>query len=129
MGKTLGYIFGAVFVLVGILGFISNPLVGAAGIFQTDAIHNLIHLIIGVVLLVAASKGEMMSVKTMKGVAIIYLVLAVVGFFQFGFAGDMGKLLGLAQANSADNWLHVVLGIVIFAAAAMAGKKRMPAQM
>ncbi len=129
MGKKLGYVFGAVFVLVGLLGFISNPIVGAMGYFHTDLVHNLIHLIIGIVLLVGASKGEMMSVKTIKIVGIIYLVLAVVGFFQLGASGNEGNLLGIAGSNSADNWLHLVLGVVMFAIATVVGKKSMSAPM
>ena len=120
--KKLGVVLGIVFVLVGILGFISNPLVGANGLFQTDAVHNVIHLIIGVVLLIAA-KSESASRKAIITFAVIYLLLAIVGFFQLGASGQSGKLLGLASANSADNWLHVVLAIVMYVLVLIVGKK------
>ncbi len=121
MAKTLGMVFGVIFVLVGLLGFVSNPIVGDMGYFHTDLIHNLVHIIIGAVLIIASRKGEMMASKTLKVVAIVYVLLALVGFFM-----DGDKLLGLVAANDADNWLHLVLGVVLWAGAMIAGKKTMP---
>ena len=110
MAKKASILFGIVFVIVGILGFISNPIVGSGSLFETDTIHNLIHLIIGIVLLVVAKKPA--AGTTLAVIGAIYLVLAIVGFLVTDGSNPV-QLLGIASINSADNWLHVVLGIVV----------------
>lgn len=115
MAKKLAIIFGVIFVLVGLLGFVSNPLVGANGIFQTNTIHNLAHIIIGVIMLLMAGSAANMALKLF---GVIYLLLAIYGFFV-----GSGRLLGLVQVNPADNWLHLVLGILLVWFGMMGGKK------
>lgn len=109
MAKKVSLILGVVFVLVGLLGFVPNPLVGEGGFFHTDLVHNLVHLIIGIVLLVMMSKPA--AGLTVKVVGIVYLVVAILGFLMVG--SETGKLIGLIEVNGADNWLHLVLGVVI----------------
>ncbi len=110
MAKKFAMLFGIVFVIVGILGFIKNPIVGAGGYFETDLLHNLVHLVIGVLLLYGQGKGEAQAATFLKVVGIIYLLLAVLGFLMPG-----GKLIGLVAVNMADHWLHLVLGVIITA--------------
>ncbi len=112
MAKTLSMVFGVVFVLVGLLGFIANPIVGSAGYFETNLVHNLVHLIIGVVLLLIATMAPAKSDVGLRVFGIIYLIVAVLGFVTAPAGGD---LLGFITANVADHWLHVVLGIVLVA--------------
>jgi hypothetical protein len=123
MASKLAKIFGVVFVLVGVLGFIPNPIVGAEGMFETDLVHNIVHLVLGILLYVAGGKGESSAAMWMKVVAVIYLLVAVLGFV----VGTEDKLLGLIHVNAADNWLHVVLGVVLFAAAMTSKKEVAPA--
>ena len=64
MAKKLAIMFGVVFVLVGVLGMISTPIAGPMGLFQTNSLHDYVHLLIGIVLLVvafAASDGTASS--------------------------------------------------------------------
>jgi hypothetical protein len=112
MAKTLAMIFGIVFVLVGVLGFATDgPLVN---LFVTDAVHDAIHLLIGLALIgVAAANGN--SAGALKIVGLLYLLLAIVGFIQIGTSGE-GMLLGIASFNAADNYLHLVLAIVLWVA-------------
>ncbi|MES3031497.1 MAG: DUF4383 domain-containing protein [Patescibacteria group bacterium] len=114
MAKKSALVFGIIFILVGILGFFENPIVGMDSLFVTDVIHNLVHLIIGIILLVISLKSPAKSAVALKIFGIIYLVLAIIGFFSGS------TLLGLVAINSADNWLHLVLGIVITALGFMA---------
>ena len=116
MVKTLGIIIGIVFLVVGILGYIPNPIVGMdeGDLFATDQMHNLIHLASGVIILLASLGRAESAATTLKIFGVIYLLLAVTGFSQIG--SGMGSLLGLVEVNGADNWLHLVLGIVILAA-------------
>ena len=58
MLKRLAMIFGAIFILVGLLGFVSNPLVGPDGFFMTNGAHNIAHLLIGAVLVFASTQTE-----------------------------------------------------------------------
>ena len=108
--KTAAIVLGAVFVLVGVLGFIPNPIVGPDGIFMTNMSHNLIHLVSGAVLLAGAytSLGPSLALKI---IGVIYAIVAILGFVM---SGDM--LLGMVAMNTADRWLHVLLAIVLLAA-------------
>lgn len=112
MAKTLAMVFGIVFVLVGILGFVPNPLVGATGIFETNLMHDLVHLVFGIILLVVAFKAPMKSALWLKILGLVYLIIAVLGFVM---VPGGGLLLGLVHTNDADHWLHIVLGIVLLA--------------
>lgn len=120
MAKTLAMVFGVVFVLVGVLGFVPNPLVGMEGaLFETDLMHNLVHLLFGVILLVVAMKAPMMSGKWLMILGVVYLVLALLGFFMIS---EGGELLGLVHMNHADHWLHALLGVVMIGASLMTKK-------
>ena len=122
MSKTLAIVFGIVFVVVGLLGFVSNPLVGMNGIFETNTLHNLVHLVIGLILLAVAIWSPMQSSLWLKIMGFVYLVIAILGFLLISGSGD---LLGLVTINTADNWLHVVLAIVLLAAGYMYGSEGM----
>lgn len=121
MAKKFAMIFGVVFLLVGVLGFVSNPIVGDMGYFHTNMLHNVVHLVIGLGLLLAA-KSETGAKLWMKIFAVVYLLVAVLGFFMV--PSGSGMLLGLVAVNSADNWLHLVLGVVLLLLS-MGGKKAM----
>lgn len=111
--KALALVFGVIFVVAGLLGYVSNPLFGAAGFFLTNHFHDLVHLVIGLILLAVAIWVPAQSVLWLKSMGVVYLILAILGFLLVP-AG--GMLLGLALANTADHWLHVVFGIALIAA-------------
>ena len=112
MTKTLAKVFGVVFLLVGVLGFVSNPIVGQVGFFHANVAHDLVHILLGIVLL-ACSKNGAQAATWLKIVGIVYLVVALLGFIMTPYMG-MTNLLGFVSINGADNWLHVVLGVVLF---------------
>ena len=118
MAKTLAIVFGAVFVLVGLLGFVPNPIVGDSGIFLTNMLHNLVHLLVGVLLLVVAFTKPGASGLWLKIVGVVYLLVWILGLLAVDASGR-GSILGLVDVNTADNWLHLVLGIVILGAGFM----------
>jgi hypothetical protein len=106
--KTLLWVVGIAFILVGVLGWFDNPLVGEDGFFETNTAHDYVHLLLGALLILVAIVAGVESVApALLGVGAVYLLLAVVGFFQ---APDGGVVLGIAEMNTADHWLHVVLG-------------------
>ena len=110
MSKTLAIVFGIIFVLVGLLGFVSNPLVGASALFATNTLHDLVHLVIGLILLGVAFWSPMQSPLWLKIIGWVYLVIAILGFLLVSGTGD---LLGLVTINAADDWLHIVLAVIL----------------
>ena len=108
--KTAAIVIGVVFILVGVLGFIPNPIVYDDGIFAVNPAHNLVHIISGIVLL-AGAYTSLGSALALKFIGVVYALVAVLGFMM---SGDM--LLGLVHVNGADHALHVVLALVILIA-------------
>ncbi|HSI20346.1 MAG TPA: DUF4383 domain-containing protein [Verrucomicrobiae bacterium] len=112
MHKKLAMIFGAIFTLVGILGFIpgvtnDNMLLG---IFHVDTLHNLFHLVTGLIGLYLGTSSEGGSKSWFQIFGIIYALLTVLGFVY----GEE-KILGLIVNNTADTWLHLVLTAALLA--------------
>jgi hypothetical protein len=117
--QTLALLFGAVFVLVGILGFIPGITSDAPGdfagedsegsllgVFQTSVLHNLVHLLFGLAGLALARTTDGARTYLLGG-GIIYLALFVVGLL-----GVMDWL----PADDTDDWLHLVLGVALLGA-------------
>lgn len=108
MIKTLAVLFGALFVAIGILGFV--PAMAPAGllfgVFAVDPLHNMLHLITGVVALVVGLGSERNSTIFFQVFGILYTLLAVVGFVYGG-----SVMLGMAH-NTADAGLHLAIGLV-----------------
>ena len=111
--KLAATVIGIVFLAVGILGFIPNPIVSPTGMFAVNTLHNVVHLVSGAVLLggVYTSLGSGLALKI---VGVVSGAVAILGLVV-----GPGMLLGLIHVNAADNWLHVVLAIVILAAGFM----------
>lgn len=113
--RLVAVIFGAVYVLVGLLGFAVTGGVGfiatdgglLLGIFEVNPLHNIAHLLIGAALLIAG----LSSVRAAKGVnttvGAVYLLLGIVGFFLVGTAANILAL------NTADHFLHLASAIVL----------------
>lgn len=106
--KNLTLTFGSVFVLVGVLGFIPNPLVSAEGIFAVNAMHNVFHLLTGAAFLFGGLILEGKEALTLKVITSAYFGVAILGFFTSG-----NTLLGLVHINEADRWLHLGLAITM----------------
>jgi hypothetical protein len=102
----LAKIFGFVFILVGIAGFIPNPLVSESGVFRVNEAHNLIHIVTGVLFFAAAFMDA--SVRAIRGIAVLYAIVAILGFV---FPDNM--LFGIVAMNMADRWLHAALAAVL----------------
>src|SRR4029077_1838721 len=52
--KTAAMVLGIVFLIVGALGFVPNPIVSPDGIFVVNATHNWVHIGSGIVILLGA---------------------------------------------------------------------------
>jgi hypothetical protein len=105
MTKTIMYVAGVVFIVLGLLGFVSNPILGT---FAVDTIHNIIHLAAGVLALIFASQGDAQARKMALILGVVFALITILGFM----AGD-GEILGMIANNGADNWLHLVFAVVL----------------
>jgi len=106
------WLLAVVFLLIGILGFFPNSLFGEEALFHADTMHNVVHLLTGLIALIVAMNGTQASVLFLRIFGVVYLLVAVLGFLMIG-TGEYVKLFGLAEVNAADNWLHLVLGVII----------------
>jgi len=115
--KSLALIIGVIFIAVGLLGFVDNPIVGTSEnvIFHADQTHNIVHIVSGAlfVLVALAAPGAVVGFMVLFG--LVYLGLGVLGLVTMGKEG-MGELLGFLHINANDNYLHIGLGIVILLA-------------
>ena len=121
--RSMAGLVGAVFLLVGILGFIPgitqnyDTLAFAGegsnakllGLFEVSILHNIVHLLFGVAGL-AMAKATKSATTYLIGGGIIYLVLTV-----YGFLIDHNSAANFVPVNNADNWLHLVLGVGMIA--------------
>lgn len=121
--KTASIIFGIVFLLVGLLGFIPNPIIFDShdAIFHADAVHSGVHIVSGLLFLLVAYAKPDFAPTFLKIFGAVYFLLGVLGLINIGTEG-MGQLLGFLHVNGPDNILHIVLGVVIFAAGTMGPK-------
>lgn len=106
MLQTAVKVFGVVFVLLGILGFIPAlaPDGHLLGVFEVGVVHNLIHLVSGLAALATGFSGEAASRLYFQVFGVVYGLVALLGLFY----GDKA-LLGIVEHNVADIFLHVLI--------------------
>lgn len=126
--QWFGYVFGAVYVLVGLVGFAVTPGVGFAAthgkdliIFGVNPLHNLIHVAVGILLLGGAASGTMASRGVNLTVGTVYLLLGIAGFFLIN---NSANILAL---NEPDNFLHLVTAVGALGVGVFLSKRRMSA--
>ncbi|SJZ88384.1 protein of unknown function [Marinactinospora thermotolerans DSM 45154] len=124
LAQTFAAIVGAVFLLVGILGFIPGittnydmmEIAGhhseakLLGLFQVSVLHNIVHLLFGIVGLATAAVGAAAARMYLLIGGIIYLLL-----WLYGLAIDHESAANFVPLNNADNWLHLILGLGMIA--------------
>ena len=123
---------GIVFLLVGVAGFIPgittnyNDLSLAGhqsdakliGLFQVSVLHNVVHLLFGVVG-VAASRSWTGARRYLVGGGAVYLVL-----WLYGLLVDKESSANVVPVNAADDWLHLVLGLGMIALGVFGPRRR-----
>jgi hypothetical protein len=129
--QTLAMLVGAVFLLVGILGFVPgitthygdmsfaghNSDAKLLGIFQVSILHNIVHILFGIAGLALARTWE--SARTyLIGGGVIYLVLFVYGLFAHGQTSA-----NFVPVNTADNILHLGLGVGMITLGVVTGRQ------
>jgi hypothetical protein len=119
--RTAAMTVGIVFLVVGILGFIpgittnynqmafAGHMSGAMllGVFQVSVLHNIVHLLFGIAG-VAASRSPMGARSFLVWGGVVYLALWIYGLIVGSEAAA-----NFVPLNSADDWLHFVLGVAM----------------
>jgi len=117
MAKTIALIFGIVYLLVGIVGFIPafggtlamSPPSNLLGTFPINLLHNIVHLVIGV-FGIALSRTESGGASFGKTFGIILILIGIVGLFWPMSLND-----SLLPLRGVDVWLHIVTGLILAA--------------
>lgn len=112
IAQKFAKVFGAVYVLVGVLGFVSAAGGTASqtpnlllGIFGVTLAHNVAHLAIGAAFLVGSYSPRSARI-TCVTIGAAYVVLGTVGLLEYRPVDD------LLNINQADNILHFATGLL-----------------
>lgn len=125
-------VVGAVFLLVGVLGFIPGITTGFGdmtfaghnsdamllGVFQVSILHNIVHLLFGVAG-VAMARTWSGARAYLVGGGVIYLVLWI-----YGLLIDKDSAANFVPVNAADDWLHFLLGAGMVALGFLLSRRR-----
>lgn len=133
--QSLGALIAAGFLVVGILGFVPGVTSsydrlkfagrdsGAEllGVFDASILHNLVHVAFGAagLALVRTFRGAR---AFLLGGGAIYLLLWV-----YGLIVDRGDRANFVPLDSADNWLHLALGLTMVGLGALTARRTVPA--
>jgi hypothetical protein len=124
--RKAALVTGVVFLAVGVLGFIPgvtsnyddltfnshHSQAELLGIFQVSVLHNIVHLLFGVLGIAAARTSALRSYQYLLYGGIVYFAL-----FVYGLVIDKNSSANFVPVNSADDVLHVVLAIVMVGSA------------
>ncbi|HEX8858997.1 MAG TPA: DUF4383 domain-containing protein [Actinomycetes bacterium] len=106
--RRFALVFGAVYVAVGILGFVVTGFSGFAAtsgdkllLFGVNPLHNLVHIAVGAVWLIASRKESTARLVSAL-IGAVYLLVGVLGLFLAGGTSE----LNLLNLNQPDNLLH-----------------------
>ncbi len=132
--QRASWYFGIVFILIGVLGFVpgitsnyevlyfsgytSEALL--LGVFQVSILHNIVHLLFGFLGLIMARSNSLARIYLIGG-GIVYLLL-----FLFGLVVPHHSESNFVPVNSADNWLHLILGVVMVGLGLLFGSRSVP---
>jgi hypothetical protein len=107
-------VFGAVYLLVGLLGFAVTSGIGFFAteganliIFEVNPLHNVIHLAIGAALLYSGLKNAAVARTVNATVGAVYLLVGVLGLFL------LSSPLNIIALNGADNVLHLASAVLL----------------
>lgn len=94
---------GVILLVVGLWGLFNGSMMW----FQVNSTHNWVHIISGILGLLAGLTAAGAYAGTFNKVfGVVYLLVAILGFI------GVGAIVNLLMLNTADNWLHLVIGLV-----------------
>ena len=107
--KTYALVLGAVLVLLGLVGFVNNPVLG---LFGVNALQNVVHLLGGAAIIWFGYKGGAAK-PTNMWLGIAGLLLGVLWYIP-GAGGLLTQFFGI---NAAITYLHLAVGVISLAVA------------
>jgi hypothetical protein len=108
MAKTVCKILGVLFLLVGVIGFVSPNLLNA----HLSPIHNVIHIVSGAIALYFGFAGTLSGAKVFSLVfGVVYLALGILGL-ALGTGADKMWMVGPLHLGQSDHGIHILLGVI-----------------
>lgn len=131
LAQTGALVFGAAFLLVGVLGFIpgitsnfdeiefagTDSRAELFGIFQVSILHNIVHLLFGVVGLWAATSFAFSRNFLIWGGAVYALL------WLYGLLVPVDSAANFVPMNDADDWLHLALAVGMILLGVLLGRR------
>ena len=131
--RSFALVFGIVFLLAGASGFIPgmlHPVPANAppltvtmgyglvmGLLPVNVLHNLVHVVFGILGLVAY--GGLLALRVYAQiVAVAYGLLVILGLLP-----ATNTLFGLIPIYGNDVWLHLASGVILLGAGLMSGRE------
>lgn len=116
--RQFAFVLGLGFIVAGLAGFFPTPADPPAGLTQThgfghalgilpiNTLHNVVHILFGL-MGILASRGSLMSARSYaQFVAIVYALLVVLGLLP-----QTNTTFGLIPLYGADVWLHAIIAV------------------
>jgi hypothetical protein len=119
MAQRLAPLIGALYVLIGIVGFFitgfgnfvqntPDKLIG----FSINPMHNLVHLAIGAFLIIMCTRGSAAVAEgAVMGVGLFYVTAFVIGVI----APDNLTIISMSGTGDLENFNHIVNGVALLA--------------
>ncbi len=114
MAKTISVTFGVILIILGILGFVENPLIGSGSFFHTNIYHNVFSILIGMILLFVAFYSKTTIAGTYFTLGAIYIMLSIFGFIVL--TEEVGTILNTMEINQASVWLMLLIAVLFLIA-------------
>jgi len=117
LAQLWALIAGVTLILVGLLGFVPNPIVGAqaGALAPTDTLHNIVHLGTGLLALYISRQTGMTLVNGVIGFGLLYVVIFVAVIASPNLFG-----LFSIPANALLHLIHIALAVVSLGVGVMA---------
>jgi hypothetical protein len=109
LSRIFAIVFGVVYTLVGAIGFLVAPdlATGTLVVFPVNVLHNLAHLLVGVLGIAAFMSAR--TVEYARFMAVLFAILTIGGFLP-------QPLLGLIPLGGPDILLHAATAALAAAA-------------
>ncbi|MGH3897751.1 MAG: DUF4383 domain-containing protein [Pseudonocardiaceae bacterium] len=115
INKAVGIGFGAIYVLVGLLGFFVTGISGFAstdgglllGLFMVNPLHNIVHVLVGALLIIGGFASITSNRRINTTVGAVYLLVFILGLVV---QGSTANILAL---NTVDHGLHLASALLL----------------
>ena len=106
--RAFAFIFGIIFLVIGIAGFTSPALMNdhLAQAFRINLWLNILHIISGILACIVGCLNPFATRFYFQIIGIVYAIMALLGFVY-----EESDILGIFASNPGDTWFHMVVAI------------------